>query len=182
MTILVRTSTAELEVRDDGDGRTLEGTIVPFGVETRIGPRLVEVFHPGAFAGTDPATLPLLALHDRQTLPIGVGVELRDEPTRWFGAFHVSKTRLGDEVLELVRDGALTGLSVGFLPVVGGDRWNADRTRVERIHALAHHVGVVPFPVRLRRRAHRRRTGGPGAGNATSAHRSAAAPMSRPRF
>jgi uncharacterized protein len=58
----------------------------------------------------------------------------------------VSKTRLGDEVLELVRDGALTGLSVGFLPVVGGDRWNADRTRVERVKALAHHVGVVPFP------------------------------------
>jgi HK97 family phage prohead protease len=142
--ILYRTFTAALEVRDDGDGRTLEGTVVPFGVETRIGPRLVEVFHPGAFAGTDSATLPLLALHDRETLPIGIGVELRDEPTRWWGAFRVSKTRLGDEVLELVR--ALTGLSVGFLPVVGGDRWNADRTRVERVKALAHHVGVVPFP------------------------------------
>jgi uncharacterized protein len=145
-TLLYRTFTAALEVRDDGDGRTLEGTVVPFGVETRIGPRLVEVFHPGAFAGTDPATLPLLALHDREQLPIGVGVELRDEPTRWFGAFKVSKTRLGDEVLELVRDGALTGLSVGFLPVPGGDRWNADHTRVERVKALAHHVGVVPFP------------------------------------
>jgi phage head maturation protease len=72
-------------------------------------------------------------------------------------------------------------VSVGFLPMVGGDRWNADRTRVERIYALAHHVGVVPFPA-LRRRAHRRRTGRPGAGNATSAHRSAAAPMSRLRF
>jgi uncharacterized protein len=97
-------------------------------------------------AAPDPGDLPLLALHDRQTLPIGVAVELRDEPARWFGAFKVSRTRLGDEVLELVNDRALTGLSVGFLPVPGGDRWNAARTRVERIRALAHHVGVLPFP------------------------------------
>jgi hypothetical protein len=145
--IEIRTFTAALEVREDDDGhRTLEGTIVPFNTETRIGRNLVEVFHPGAFAGTDPASLPLLALHDREQLPIGRAVELRDEPARWFGAFRVSKTRLGDEVLELVRDGALTGLSVGFLPVPGGDRWNRDRTRVERVRAQAHHVGVVAFP------------------------------------
>jgi len=142
----VRSFVAELEVRAEGDGRTLVGTIAPYGVETRIGPRLVELFHPGAFAGTDPAALPLLALHDRQTLPIGRAVELRDEPARWWGAFKVSATRLGDEVLELVRDGALTGLSVGFIPAPSGDRWNATRTRVERVRAQAHHVGVVPFP------------------------------------
>jgi hypothetical protein len=41
-------------------------------------------------------------------------------------------------------------VSVGFLPMVGGDRWNADRTRVERIQALAHHVGVVPLPTTTR--------------------------------
>jgi HK97 family phage prohead protease len=144
MTVLTREFALELELR--ADGRTLEGTVVPYGEEARIGPRVVEVWRPGAFAGTDPASLPLLALHDRQTLPIGVAVELRDEPARWFGAFKVSKTRLGDEVLELVNDRALTGLSVGFLEVTGGNRWNADRTRVERIRAQAHHVGVVPFP------------------------------------
>jgi uncharacterized protein len=142
--ILTREFALDLELR--ADGRTLEGTVVPYGEEARIGPRLVEVWHRGAFEGTDPASVPLLVLHDRQTLPIGRAVELRDEPARWFGAFRVSKTRLGDEVLELVNDRALTGLSVGFVPVPGGDRWNAARTRVERIRAQAHHVGVVPFP------------------------------------
>jgi HK97 family phage prohead protease len=144
MTVLTREFALELEVR--AEGRVLEGTVVPYHEEARIGPRLVEVWRPGAFAGTDPASIPLLALHDRQTLPVGVAVELRDEPARWFGVFKVSRTRLGDEVLELVNDRALTGLSVGFLEVAGGNRYNADRTRVERIRALAHHVGVVPFP------------------------------------
>ncbi len=145
-TLEVRSYAAELEVRAGGDGRTIEGTIVPYGQEARIGPRTVEMFHPGAFAGTRPEAVPLLTLHNRETLPIGRAVELRDEPARWYGAFRVSKTSLGDEVLELVRDGALTGLSVGFYPVPGGDRWTRDRARVERIRARAHHVGVVPFP------------------------------------
>jgi HK97 family phage prohead protease len=144
MTVLTREFALELEVR--AEGRTLEGTVVPYGEEARIGPRVVEVWRPGAFVGTNPGDLPLLALHDHERLPIGVAVELRDEPTRWFGAFKVSRTRLGDEVLELVNDRALTGLSVGFLEVAGGNRWNPTRTRVERVRAQAHHVGVVPFP------------------------------------
>jgi HK97 family phage prohead protease len=151
----------QLELRGEPDGRTLEGAIVPYGQEARIGPSVVETFAPGAFAGTDPATLPLLALHDRQTLPIGRAVELRDQAAEWWGAFNVSRTRLGDEVLELVRDGALTGLSVGFLPVPGGDRWNATRTRVERVRARAHHVGVVPFPAYEGARIAAVRTAGP---------------------
>jgi phage head maturation protease len=32
------------------------------------------------------------------------------------------------------------------MAVPGGDRWTADRSRVERVRALAHHVSVVPFP------------------------------------
>lgn len=84
MTVQTREFALELEVR--ADGLVLEGTVVPYGEEAR----------------------------------------------------------LGDEVLELVSDRALTGLSVGFLPVPGGDRWNAAPDRVERLRAQAHHVGVVP--------------------------------------
>jgi uncharacterized protein len=146
VTLQVRTMALALELRGEPDGRTLEGAIVPYGQEARISRTVVEVFTRGVFTGTDPAALPLLALHDREQLPIGRAVELRDEPSQWWGAFKVSATRLGDEVLELVRDGALTGLSVGFMPMPGGDRWNATRTRVERTRAQAHHVGVVPFP------------------------------------
>jgi len=119
--------------------------VVPYDVETRIG-HYTEVFRHGAFADADPAELVLLATHERQALPIGRPVELRDEPTRWYGAFRVSATRAGDEVLALARDGVRLGLSVGFVPVAGGDRWSADRRRVERVKVAAHHIAVVPFP------------------------------------
>jgi uncharacterized protein len=58
----------------------------------------------------------------------------------------VSSTRAGDEVLALARDGVRLGLSVGFIPTPGGDRWSADRRRVERVKVQAHHIAVVPFP------------------------------------
>ncbi len=146
MNVEVRTMALRLELRAEAEQRIIEGPIVPWGETARISRTVTEVFTRGAFVGTDPENLPLLATHDREQLPIGRAVELRDDPTAWWGAFKVSRTRLGDEVLELVNDRALTGLSVGFLPVPGGDRWNTTHTRVERIRALAHHVGVVPWP------------------------------------
>jgi HK97 family phage prohead protease len=141
MSVLIRAYAAQLEVRDDG--RTLAGTAVPYGIETRIGSYL-ERFAPGAFA--DAGTHPLTASHPRDggELPIGVSVELRDEPDGLHGVWRISQTALGNEVLELVRDGALDGLSVGFIPVT--DAWSPDRSRVERVRAALDHVAVVRTP------------------------------------
>ena len=47
-------------------------------------------------------------------------------------------------MLELVRDGAVTGLSIGFIPVT--DRWSPDRSQVERVRAALDHVAVVRVP------------------------------------
>jgi hypothetical protein len=60
MTVQTREFALELEAR--AEGRVLEGTVVPYGEEARIGPQVVEVWRPGAFAGTHPGDLPLLAL------------------------------------------------------------------------------------------------------------------------
>jgi len=139
--IITRAYTAELEVREHQ--RQIVGIAVPYGVQIRVG-RYVETFRPGAFAEADPA--PLTATHPRSsdTLPIGVSVELRDEPDGLHGVWRISKTSLGDEVLELIRDGAVSGLSIGFVPVT--DRWTPDRSRVERVRALLDHVAVVRQP------------------------------------
>jgi hypothetical protein len=101
---------AELQVRDDGDGRTLFGPLVPWNVEARVldrGRLVIEVFERGALAGTDPAKVPLTAKHprDNQELPIGVGVELEERDDAAWGAWKVSRTALGDEVLALAADG-----------------------------------------------------------------------------
>jgi HK97 family phage prohead protease len=148
MTLDRVTYPAVLHVRGGGDGRTIEGPLLPWGVEARVldrGRMVVEVFERGALADADPARVPLTATHpkDNQTLPIGVTVELRDESDALHGAWHVSKTALGDEVLELALDGVPLGLSVGFLEVAGGSRWSPDRRRVTRTRAALDHVAVV---------------------------------------
>ena len=111
--------------------------------------RLVtETFQRGALASTDPGRVPLTALHPRDagTLPIGVTVELDDRADALHGAWHVSDTAIGNEVLALARDGVPLGLSVGFAEVPGGSRWSADRTRVTRTRAALDHVAVVRVP------------------------------------
>jgi uncharacterized protein len=140
-----------LQLRDGGDGRTLVGPLLPWGITARVvdrGRLVEETFQRGALAGTDPARVPLTATHPRDagTLPIGVTVELEERDDAAWGAWRVSKTALGDEVLELARDGVPLGLSVGFAEVAGGSRWSPDRRRVTRTRAELDHVAVVRVP------------------------------------
>jgi uncharacterized protein len=172
--ILTRAFTATLAVRDDGDGRTLYGPLLPWGVEARVmdrGRLVTEVFERGALAGVDPARVPLTATHPRDAgiLPIGVTLSIDERADAAWGAWRVSKTALGDEVLELARDGVPLGLSVGFMEVPGGSRWSPDRRRVTRARAALDHVAVVRVPayqgaaVAGVRAAHGRATGTPRA-------------------
>jgi phage head maturation protease len=146
--IHVRQLTTSLALRDGGDGRTLVGPLLPWGTTARVvdrGRLVEETFQRGALAGTDPATVPLTATHPRDagTLPIGVMVELEERADAAHGAWHVSDTMLGNEVLALARDQVPLSLSVGFAEVPGGSRWNAERTRVTRTRAALDHVAVV---------------------------------------
>jgi HK97 family phage prohead protease len=168
--IHTRNLTTSLAIRDGGDGRTLVGPLLPWGVEARVvdqGRLVTETFTRGAFDGTDPRTVPLTATHpkDAGTLPIGVTVELEDRQDASWGAWHVSDTHLGNEVLVLARDGVPLGLSVGFAEVPGGSRWSPDRSRVTRTRATLDHVAVVRVPaypgagvVGVRETSHRRPT------------------------
>jgi uncharacterized protein len=150
MTVLTRASTGALHLRDGGDGRTLHGALLPWGVEAVVidrGREVVETFQRGALAGNDPAKVPLTARHptDAQQLPIGVTVELEERDDAAWGAWRVSKTALGDEVLELARDGVPLGLSIGFMEVPGGSRW-LGRSRVVRTRAQLDHCAIVRVP------------------------------------
>lgn len=168
--IHTRNLTTSLALRDDGDGRTLVGPLLPWGVTARVvdrGRLVEETFTRGAFDGTDPATVPLTATHpkDAGTLPIGVTVELEDRADASWGAWHVSDTHLGNEVLVLARDGVPLGLSIGFAEVPGGSRRSPDRSRVTRTRAALDHVAVVRVPayagagvVGVRETSHRRPT------------------------
>jgi uncharacterized protein len=149
--IHTRQFTSSLAIRDGGDGRTLHGPVLPWGVEARVldaGRLVTETFERGALAGTDPGKVPLTATHPRDagTLPIGVTLSIEDRADAAWGEWRVSDTMLGNEVLALARDGVPLGLSVGFAEVPGGSRWSADRQRVTRTRAALDHIAVVRVP------------------------------------
>jgi uncharacterized protein len=139
---------ATLHLRDDGDGRTLHGPLLPWGVEARVvdrGRLVIETFERGALQGTEVARVPLMRTHPRDpgTLPIGVTVELEERDDAAWGAWHISDTEAGNEVLALARDAVPLSLSVGFAEVPGGSRWSPDRRRVTRTRATLDHIAVV---------------------------------------
>ena len=145
---LNRAHPADLEVR--GDGRTVVGIAVPFDAPAQIrdaAGNYSEVFRRGAFARTIAERgdrVKFLAQHERRSLPLGRARVLREDATGLYAEFRVSKTTAGDEALELIRDGALDALSIGFRPL--RDRWSADRSSVDRLEVRLDEVSAVAFP------------------------------------
>ena len=144
MSIETRAYELDLEVRAEGDGRTVCGICVPYNREQRIHPGLTEVFVRGAFDAVTRAAhrVKLLQGHDSQALPLGRAHVLREDDAGLYGEFRVSKTDRGDQILELVRDGVLTNLSVGFVPLKDRRRENGV---VERVKAHLAEVSLVTF-------------------------------------
>jgi HK97 family phage prohead protease len=52
--------------------------------------------------------------HDHQAV-LGVPIELKEDTHGLYGRFKISRTRLGEEVRTLLRDGALDSFSIGYL-------------------------------------------------------------------
>lgn len=147
---LIRDFQADLEVRG-GDGRTVTGLCAPFSTPTQIRDSegsYTEDIAPTAFDRTlaerGPGRVKFLAQHDRTGLPLGVAVVLEPRPEGLWGEFRVSATPAGDQALELIRDGALDSLSIGFQPI--RDRWNATRTAVTRLEIRLAEVSACWAP------------------------------------
>lgn len=117
---------AEVQVRSatvealDTDLRVVELRAVPYGVEARLGPHLVEVFHPRAFAlaAKDPARVILYAGHSTDGgQAVGRAEVLQDSAEGVFIRAVVSKTAAGDDALTLAKDGVLGQASIEFQPL-----------------------------------------------------------------
>lgn len=156
-TMHTRTTAAELEVRSDGDGRTVEGLAVPWDTPTLVrdarSPRAyLESFTRGAFgnAAREAHRVKFYVNHahrgDPTAVPVGVALELRDDVAGLVGSFAIAKTAAGDEALELIRSRVLDGLSVGFVPDPKGDRWTPSRDAVVRTRAELYEVSAVGHP------------------------------------
>lgn len=107
----------DLQVRSSGDGRTIYGIVVPYNAPTRIDHGLVEQFARGAFNHqlTKPSRVRLEREHvELGGTLIGAGTLMRDDAAGLYMELRASKTPAGDETVELVKDGALSQLSVAF--------------------------------------------------------------------
>lgn len=96
--ILTRTFAVALEVRSDGDGRTILGRAVPYGQTAEI-PGGKERFMPGAFArqlgGGQLGAVKLFSSHKTRIdgeFAVGKTVDLSDRPDGLFGAWAMYDT------------------------------------------------------------------------------------------
>jgi HK97 family phage prohead protease len=132
---------APVLVRSESE-RLVELRIMPWGVvgSTREGP---ERFRRGAFRGVKPEDVALEAIGPHGAEPgvrlAGRAVELEDRDDGEYGTFRVSRTRAGDELLELARDGVYRAASAVFSPIAS----RFDGGVIERQTARLVRVGIV---------------------------------------
>lgn len=129
----------EMQVRAvSTDERTVTGIAVPWNDATDIAGLWWEAFDPGAVQDSDDALL--FYRHDD---PVGRITAHRDTDTGWEITAKFATTARADEAYQLVKDGVVTRLSVGFVPM---------EYRVEEDGTVVHtrvkvrEVSLVPFP------------------------------------
>ena len=125
---------AALSVTDAGE---ITGLAWPFGSPDRVG----DVIEKGAF--TSPATLPMLFSHD-QSQVIGIWEQIAETPEGLTvkGRLLVDDVERAREVRAMVKAGAVSGLSIGFV-TKGAKRHAKGRT----ISALElHEISIVAVP------------------------------------
>lgn len=115
----------DLTVERSGDGRTILARALTYGVPYEVtddGGRTFyhEVWRSGVFRRSidhRQGRFPVLTMHDRRRLPVGATLGIEPNDSAFIFRAKISNTRDGDEALELVRDGVLTGISVGARPL-----------------------------------------------------------------
>jgi HK97 family phage prohead protease len=138
-----RNYSVNLELRANSDGRTIFGIAVPYNKEQRITSTMIEVFRKGVFSEVikAPHRVKLLRGHGENNV-LGRATLLKETDDGLYAEFKISKTREGDEALELVKDGALDQLSVGFMPIKNKKRPDGV---MERLKAHLAEVSLVTF-------------------------------------
>jgi uncharacterized protein len=125
---------AALELRAEGDGRTLIGTAAPYGTVTQLG-QISEQYARGAFADTlrssDSDVMLLLdhALSQLLARRANGSLELTDTPTGLQFRAQLIATSLADDVIKAVKAGLYRGCSAGFY--ITRESWQGQTRTIE---------------------------------------------------
>ena len=131
-----------LEVKSGAEGeRIVEGHAAVFDTVDLGG----DVIRPGAFDATLRARPKVLFLrqHNHDQV-LGATLSLRPDRTGLFGRFKISRTPLGEETYQLLKDGALDSFSIGYR--APGAEEKRDGTR-ELTAIELFEVSVVSLPM-----------------------------------
>lgn len=136
----------DIDVRESSEGRTVFGTVVPYGrvatVNDGAGPYR-EMFAPGSFARSIAQRadkVKLLTNHDGAKLPVGRATLLEERDGGLYGEFLVSRNAA--HLLNDVTDGIVDSFSVGFRGIAAK---KVDGV-VVRTEAALREVSLVGFP------------------------------------
>ena len=130
--------TRSFEIRaTDAEQRTVEGIAVPYNQTIDIGGGWSERFEKGSVDLTANVKL----FRDHEDI-IGVVTEMEESDEGLLIRAKISETVLGNETLNLVKDGAIRSFSVGFIPVTDEKK---DKTIIRKKVNLKE-VSLVAFP------------------------------------
>jgi HK97 family phage prohead protease len=172
---LVRSFASDFEIREEGDGHTLTGVVIPYDETYDVG-EYKERFVRGAFQDSiakRDGRISLFMMHDdvdpvtyepTRAAPIGKAQHWNDSAEGLIGKFRVAGSVKGEEALALVRSEVFSGFSINFREHPRGNRTVGDV--VERHKAYLRNVSLTDQPAYLKAkvlslRAHERtETGG----------------------
>mgnify|MGYP001006797017 CR=1 FL=1 len=128
----------------ENDARTLEGLAVPYERETKLGPGYYETIAADAYQPAGGVgQIKLLWRHDEvigagtaTSSPDGVPIQAR-----------ISQTSAGDDAYQLLKDGVVDSLSIGFIPLEYEETWDDDQNlHVRQKKIDIKEVSLVPWP------------------------------------
>lgn len=128
----------------NGGGWEITARAVPLDTPTEIFPGFMETIQSGALVPRETG----VKLFSEHRNVIGVVTDTREEDGALVIDARISDTQIGRDVRQLIADGALTQMSIGFLPDSGGQivTHTEDGIDVTVTRATLYEVSVVPFP------------------------------------
>lgn len=126
---------------EDIEGRTFRGYASTYDKD--LGG---DIIVPGAFAKTLAERGQRVKVLWQHSEPIGRPVEMREDSKGLYVEALVSKTRLGDEALELMKDGVIDQMSIGYSVPAGKSESQTDGTRIIKELKL-YEFSAVTFPM-----------------------------------
>jgi HK97 family phage prohead protease len=137
---------------EGAEGRTVHARMLRWDEQSMVsdgGPLYPEVWRRGVFAQSIKRSQtvgrgwPLMYAHDRNLMPIGMVSAVHERSDGPWMTAKISRTSAGDDMVELIRDGAVPGVSVGGTAIKS--RHGKDGV-VERVEVAIREISMTPFP------------------------------------